>query len=436
MNAGDQLLSVPLQLFMTNDNAFAEPDLANLGVSGTNRIALFLLSQRENGAFWNPYVRALPSSFSTTLAWSDMELSELQASDLAEHASVRARAVEQNRQALLQALPSESWLVGLLSHERWRWALTMVWSRGHRIWMPSSQTADGGVGAEPAVSASAQGVMAPLIDMFDHAVDANVGSVTLLPQARDGSPRLAALYATKPMASGEAATVPYGGGGALPNARLIFDYGFCMAYDPLRDGVEEVSVPLRPLDPAALAAQPERAAVLERLQLQQTTPPRLHAGASGKLPLELLVFARLLVGTASTRDAMATELRAIMATPAAYGEGAAQMPAVRGYIRDMLIARLREYRTTREEDELLLEGTPMAVRQEDQTGGKAASDAKREATRDEVAATAADAEDGEASHRWYCAIRLRWAEKAILEHWIEKLQPRHGEQTTEQKSEL
>ena len=73
---------------------------------------------------------------------------------------------------------------------------------------------------------------------------------------------MSTLRAVRRLEAGEGATVPYGASGSnLPNARLLFDYGFCLEANPNDD----VSLPLPPPE-GGTEAEP-RAAVLGRLGL-------------------------------------------------------------------------------------------------------------------------------------------------------------------------
>lgn len=192
IETGAELATVPLLLLMTLERAMQEPALSASGARGTNLIALFLLQQRADpSSFWHPYAAALPKEISTTLAWSEADLAELQASELRLHAFQRARAVDRHWRALPPALRG--------TKNDWAWALTQVWSRGHTV--------------------GKQGVLPPLIDMFNNGPQANVGP------ARIENYTLV-VRATRPMQPGEEATVPYGNSATpLPNQRLMVRKG-------------------------------------------------------------------------------------------------------------------------------------------------------------------------------------------------------------------
>ena len=127
LGVGDVAARVPLALLMTRSGAENEPSLdQDTHLGSTNLMSLFLLSQRENGRFWSPYVRSLPRHVTSTLTWSTEELSELQASELAEHAAMRTRAVTRHHAHVVRTHQS-------LTLPEWSWALSTVWARSHTV---------------------------------------------------------------------------------------------------------------------------------------------------------------------------------------------------------------------------------------------------------------------------------------------------------------
>ena len=386
LEAGELVASVPLSLLVTQGAAAAASPRHDANVaSGTNRIALFLLRQRlgeEGEGDWQPYARALPPNVSTTLAWSAAELAELQASDLAAHSASRRVAVARNHEHVASQVAAAEEAAAVpspfsFSEAEFGWALSMVWSRGHQVAMPG---APGG---------RAEGALAPLLDLFDHAADPNVAAANV-----EGGDALV-LRARRAAAAGEAAAVPYGAGGPLSNARLLMDYGFCLDANPNDD----VALPLSCAAAGAEGATAEgleeaRERVLRLAGLGDggAPPPRLTLGPSG-LPVEVLVTARVCsMGATHIHTAEATLQRggreAVGSLAAWLGASAQQLvsdaPTIT-FLRGALRRRAAEYTTTLREDEALLaaEGT----------------------------------EGGEGGERRKCALAVRLAEKRILSSW-------------------
>ena len=200
MQAGEVAASVPLQFLMTQEAAGKDAAFMNLSVRGTNLIALVLLGQRRKpDARWHAYASALPQQLSTTLHWTEDELSELQGAELFSLTAARKDAVARHHAALQASLDP------MLSLEDFAWALSTVWARGHTVELRGSQ----------------QGALAPLIDMF------NRHSRPGLKAARVEEGALV-LRTARRLGAGEEATVRYGQeSGQMPNSRLLLDYGFC-----------------------------------------------------------------------------------------------------------------------------------------------------------------------------------------------------------------
>ena len=185
---GAVVASIPLSLLITQATAHAEAELRGVR-GGTNLMALFLLRHNRSGTAFHAYVAQLPRQLDQTHRWSDEELSMLQASDLVAHSRSRKRAVERHH----EALPSS---VRPSSPEALGWGLGQVWARSH--------TVDVGSGPE--------GALAPLLDMFNHALRPNVR-----PAAVEGS-RCAPCSSRAPLADPPTSALPYTT--ALPPAYL------------------------------------------------------------------------------------------------------------------------------------------------------------------------------------------------------------------------
>ena len=240
----------------------------------------------------------------------------------------------------------------------------MVWSRSHTVSLPRS---------------GRQGALAPLVDMFNHALQPNLGAASTEVERADGIAALV-VRASQPLGSNEEATVPYGGSGPLSSARLLMDYGFCVEEDVHDDVALPLPLP-RPADP--------RAQVLRRLRLlpPDTPPPRLQGGGA-PLPLEAVVYAR--IATVDPPEEAHAEAMAAMTDLEDFARHASGLPQVRRFLHAACQARLHEYATSVSEDTALLEAA------------KATS-------------------DGAARERLRCAIVVRRSEKRILESWIRTL---------------
>eukprot|EP00966_Prymnesium_polylepis_P227536 5265421-Prymnesium_polylepis.1 len=216
VHEGEVAASVPLRLLLTHEAALeGDDELRASSVRGTNLIALFLMRQLPPDAVWHRYAAALPKALGTTLFWTEAQLAELQHTELATLSAHRARAVERHHVSLV-----ESGLLGASSSGDFRWALATVWARSHSVELP---------GGGP------QGALCPLIDLFNHHARPGIA-----PARVEGGAFV--LRAARTLRRGEEATVPYGAHGALPNSRLLMDYGFCN--NPSNGAAEHVTLTL------------------------------------------------------------------------------------------------------------------------------------------------------------------------------------------------
>jgi hypothetical protein len=259
LGAREDVARVPLSLILTNDAALVEdPVLSEFGASGTNLAALGLLRQRAPGRRWEPFTRALPRAYTSTLAWSDSEIEELQASDLVAQTRVRAGAIARHLRALAQKLPPAL----VPSPADFRWALSLVWSRAHTVALPEGR----------------QGALVPLLDLM------NADFVAPSTEAAATVGDHMVVRTARRLAAGEAVTAPYGGG-PLSNARALLDYGFCVPDNPHDDVALPLALPACPGDGAYSA--------LDALQLLPPSPPPRLSTNVLLLPPELAATARV-----------------------------------------------------------------------------------------------------------------------------------------------
>jgi hypothetical protein len=90
--------------------------------SATNFSALFLLYElSQPSSLWNAYFATLPSSFDTTLFWSERELAELQGSDLKHYAASRNAMVDRGYDSTISPLLTQGKLSSDgFSRDKWK----------------------------------------------------------------------------------------------------------------------------------------------------------------------------------------------------------------------------------------------------------------------------------------------------------------------------
>ena len=391
LDKDEVVASVPLRLMLTTERVLQQsPALADAPVRGTNLAALALLAQQAPGAFWQPYVAALPRNVSTTLVWTQGQLAELQASDLREHAERRNDAVARHWAALPHDVrPSAA---------AWAWALSMVWSRGHTVALPSGR----------------QGALAPLADLFNFALAPSLAAAETEADALT-------FRAARPLRGDEEASVPYGSGAPLSNARLLMEYGFCVSGEHAHD---DVALPL----PAPQSRARADALRLLRLLPPQAPPPRLLSPRHATLPVEAVVYAQL--ATVIPAAHAASEAKAALADVDGFTRASARDGAVRRFLRAACEARLKEYATSATEDEALL--AALAPEGAEGAGQAAVGQAQGAVERAGGAAGGALATSASPCH---CAISVRRNEKRILHEWVHALRPSGADESGQQNAQ-
>ena len=345
---GEDIARVPLSLLMTNEAALSDDvELRDMvernAMSSTNVAAVALLRQRQRNRRWRPFAGALPSEINTTLWWSEDELAELQLSELAVHTSMRASAVHRHHGTLHAVMPHEE----VPPLDDFKWALSTVWARGHSV--PAGHG-----------HAGKQACLAPLLDLFN----ADFASPSVEAARLVGSELV--VRARRTLYRNEEATIPYGDGGPLSNARALFDYGFCVQDNPHDD----VDVPL---SATACTGGTATQGMLAALQLLPPTPPprlrrvSLGTNALGRgapvlslLPPELNAFARVCTMApptiAATRDAAARGTdRALHARLGqALRRHASEDLSAISFLASYLRRRVASYASSATEDQALL----------------------------------------------------------------------------------
>lgn len=385
LHPGEVVASVPASLMLTQRVALEDdPQLAKVpGLRGTNLIALALLRQMAPGQRWRPFVKSLPQEQDTTLFWSEAELAELQGAELASHAAARASAIARHHGALAAALSEQAPTL-----DEFRWALSMVWSRGHTV-----QLDLGG----------RQGALVPLADLFNHHTRPSVHASRT--EGEGGSSALV-LRAAGHLHAGDEATVPYGGGGALPNSQLLMDYGFC---HEATQAVESVPLPLAVPFGRDVGADAMRSEALDSLGLlrgeRRARELRLSSSDTSLPPL-ILVFASLATAPRSSlheaveyapvalRPDAPPQARHWLASVAEHGRESGE--ALR-FLRQAVRSAVRQYATNATEDEAILRA--MAAQ----------------------AAASGTAPGTSGRVRARCAVVVRLAEKRLLGRWDERV---------------
>lgn len=255
---------------------------------------------------WSEHLARLPTSYSNVLFFSERARHRLRGSNLffitqqlqhkvaADYAVLHTHAIAPLIDALSTASDScrlsRAQLDASFSLERYKWALSTVWSRFVSLRVaphPDGSVTDGSDdGAEPSPSSSSPAdffgmlrvkAMVPVFDMLNHDPEAEMAHFVDLDSQRFK------LVSHQHWAAGTQLFLNYG---ALSNHKLLALYGFVLEHNPF----DALDVWL-PMDAAATSRFADKAALLAANGLEHTsTPFELTTGELNEL---LLIAVRI-----------------------------------------------------------------------------------------------------------------------------------------------
>lgn len=142
---GDFMISVPRKLMMTTDLA-RNSELESLVRNDTLLmhmpniiLALFLLLEKFKGSsFWEPYIKALPSSYTTVMYFTPQELEALKGSPIYESAIKQCKSIARQYGYLYNLFqkstdPASEILRDVFTYKQYRWAVSTVMTRQNLI---------------------------------------------------------------------------------------------------------------------------------------------------------------------------------------------------------------------------------------------------------------------------------------------------------------
>lgn len=166
-------------------------------------LAAYLLDLRHRGEAWKPFLDVLPGAFPEhPFCVTESDLDVLQASWILPSLRRRRARVEKEYAALQKCLPAEY----AFSREDYVWASCCAWTRVYTVRIDGRDTH----------------ALVPMGDMLDHDVDANVRWTR---EAKAGL----LLTAARDIDAGEPLTLHYWSAG---NARMFATFGFCLTHNP------------------------------------------------------------------------------------------------------------------------------------------------------------------------------------------------------------
>lgn len=215
---GEPVMEIPPPLMITPERARTSGLGKRIAASTAKLsdhacLAAYLLELKHEGGFWKPYLDVLPADFAEhRFYFSDAEAAWLEGSYLMPDMRLR-RAWAEYEFFHIRPLMS-----GDITLEEYLWARAAIMTRVHKVMIAGKPSQ----------------VLAPLADMPNHAVDANMC------WRRDAS--LGFCYiATRDIEAGEPLTISYG---TRDNGHWFYTYGFCLDNNPYNHA--EIDLPELP----------------------------------------------------------------------------------------------------------------------------------------------------------------------------------------------
>lgn len=271
---GDFMISVPRKLMMTTDLA-RNSELEYLVRNDTLLmhmpniiLALFLLLEKfKPSSFWEPYIKALPKSYSTVMYFTPQELEALKGSPIYESALKQCKSIARQYGYLYNlfqksADPASEILRDVFTYKQYRWAVSTVMTRQNLI--PTSKPEN------PMILA-----LIPYWDMGNHD---NAKLTTDYNVEADQSE----YYSCRDFSQNEQVFMSYG---ARPNSDLFLHNGF-VHVNNMHDGIR-LKLGVSKSDPLAESRQ----ALLREIAVPHSGEFLLTPGpVDGKLLAFLRVF--------------------------------------------------------------------------------------------------------------------------------------------------
>jgi len=221
--AGSTLISVPFQMCLSVEMISQSSiggifeDNAGLLQYPDEVLAIALMHavlKPDSDVAWSLHTKSLPTSFNTTLYWSEAELDELRGNMVYHLTKMMKRQIDadylQIHQPLSEAYPH---LLAGSTKELYTWALSVVYSRSLEI------TRKGGHVR----------CIVPVLDMANH--NPHSGAVPHDTFEYDDNLDTISLKASAALGGGEECYAVYG---IYPNAKLVYNYGFAVLNNPHR----------------------------------------------------------------------------------------------------------------------------------------------------------------------------------------------------------
>ncbi|KAK6346149.1 hypothetical protein TWF730_010481 [Orbilia blumenaviensis] len=217
---GERILTVPSGILWTVEHAYADsiigPVLQSMqrALSVDDTLAIYILFVRSRESGYNGlrrHVEALPTSYSSSIFFTDDELEACAGSSLYTITKQLKQQIQDDYRTLVEGLFAEHldiFPLGKFTIEDYKWALCTVWSRAMDFAQPDGKSIR---------------LLAPFADMLNHSPDVKQC------HAYDASSGDLYILAGKDYEPGDQVFINYG---SIPNNRLLRLYGFVVPNNP------------------------------------------------------------------------------------------------------------------------------------------------------------------------------------------------------------
>lgn len=424
IRAGEVLVSVPGRVLMNTRSAMRCPDIGPLVAGRMVRslpytappsggsillhpqqvLCLHILWERHKGrhSFWYPFICQLPTTFTTSLFWSDDELKESQSEQFIETVNLQKRELRDLHSSLLRFLEPHKEHLRSLGYGTFEPTLSDFWWASSIINTRSCYI-------DIAPSIQDHNTLVPFADFLNHANVDSVGSYNAVEDCYE-------ITTQTPFEEGQQAFISYGKHGNEP---LIHLYGFAIP-----DNSEEIYNfvdPLQWLTETDVCLREEKDACLQDASLLTG----FYAWPSGELSWNFDVALRvyLLDEDEFVRERKHEKL--LVDEEVALNKARKRIE----FVINLATMLLSAYPTTLEDDQLLMQQLEQQIGKSESEGGAVDADGADEQRRkkrrknegqeeEEAEAEAAPTTTGWWARR--CALVLRMGRKQILSNVLHR----------------
>ncbi|KAI4158586.1 MAG: hypothetical protein LQ342_007284 [Letrouitia transgressa] len=217
---GERVLTIPCGILWTVEHAYADPLLgpalrsAQPPLTVEDTLATYILFVRSRKSGYNGlrrHVTALPTSYSSSIFFTENELEVCAGTSLYTITKQLKRQIEEDYAGLVARIfgqYQDLFPLDKFTIEDYKWALSTVWSRGMDFVLPDGNSIR---------------LLAPFADMLNHSSEVKQCHVY------DASSGNLSVLAGKDYKVGDQVFINYG---PLPNNRLLRLYGFVLSNNP------------------------------------------------------------------------------------------------------------------------------------------------------------------------------------------------------------